>query len=321
MREAVFVKRNQERWQHIEKDLSHTNPDPDRLAAIFIQVTDDLSFAQTRYPGSRVTQYLNRLATQIHHHIYRNKRERTNRLLSFWQQEVPAEIFRSRREVIYALLVFLASISIGYLSALHDETFVRLILGDTYVNMTLENIRQGKPLAVYGQSESSSMFLTITFNNIRVAFMTFAMGIVFSIGSAYMLFYNGIMAGTFFAFFRKAGLMMHALPVIMLHGTLELTSIVIAGAAGFAMGNGFLFPGTYPRLTAFRMGAKRGLKIVIGLVPLFILAGFIESFITRYEFMPAFVKLLIIGLSAAGLIYYFVFLPYKLSLHGKPHLH
>jgi uncharacterized membrane protein SpoIIM required for sporulation len=105
--------------------------------------------------------------------------------------------------------------------------------------------------------------------------------------------------------------------VIMLHGTIELSSIVIAAAAGFTMGNSLLFPGTYSRLTSFKMGAMKGLKIVIGLVPFFILAGFIESFITRYAFMHWTIKASIIGLSAILMIYYFIIYPVRLKQNGK----
>lgn len=317
MREAAFVKRNQARWQQIEKDLQNNRPDPDRLAEIFIQLTDDLAFARTQYPESRVTHYLNNLASKIHHTIYRNKREDRKRFITFWKYEAPLELWHARRELLYAFVIFSVSIVIGYLSTLRDDTFARLILGDAYVNMTLENIKEGKPMAVYGSSDEGDMFLYITFNNIRVSFMAFAMGLLLSVGTGYILFMNGVMVGAFLAFFQREGLLGHALPVIMLHGTIELSSIVVAGAAGFVLGNGFLFPGTYPRLTAFRMGARRGLKIVISLTPLFILAGFIESFITRYEFMPATIKVLIIGLSACLIIFYFVWYPFKLSRHAK----
>lgn len=313
MREAAFVKRNQARWQQIEKDLLNSHPDPDRLAEIFIQLTDDLAFARTQYPESRVTLYLNNLASKIHHTIYRNKQEERKRFVTFWKYEVPVEIWSARRELTYSFLIFIVSLTIGYVSTLHDDTFARLILGDAYVNMTLENIKEEKPMAVYGSMDRADMFVYITFNNIRVAFMAFAMGLLFSVGTGYILFKNGVMVGAFVAFFQKEGLLMHALPVIMLHGTIELSSVVVAGAAGFVLGNGFLFPGTYPRLTSFRMGAKRGMKIVIGLVPLFILAGFIEAFITRYEFMPAAIKLVIIGLSACLILFYFVWYPYKLA--------
>ncbi|GIV36602.1 MAG: membrane protein [Cyclobacteriaceae bacterium] len=321
MREAAFVKRNQARWEKIEKDLYGRPTDPDRLAEIFIQLTDDLAFAQTQYPQSRVTAYLNNLASKVHHTLYRNRREDSRRFLTFWKNEVPHELWHARKELLYAFLIFILSIAAGYVSTLHDDSFARLILGDNYVNMTLQNIREGKPMAVYSQADSGNMFISITFNNIRVAFIAFAMGLLFSAGTGYILFRNGVMVGAFLAFFRQEGLLGHALPVIMLHGTIELSSIVVAGAAGFVLGNGFLFPGTYPRLASFRIHAVRGLKMVMSLVPLFVLAGFIESFITRYEFMPATGKLLIIGLSACLILFYFVWYPFQLSRNGKLYPH
>lgn len=322
MREAAFVKRNQERWQEIENALNALNrPHPDRLAEIFIQLTDDLSFARTQYPKSRVTQYLNSLASKIHLEIYKNKKEEKNRLITFWKHELPLIIYDSRKPLLYALIVFCTACLIGGVSAYHDETFVRLIMGDAYVNMTLENIENGNPMGVYGKMNEADMFFVITFNNIKVSFYAFVAGLIFSIGTGFLLFQNGVMFGAFLTFFLKKDLLMHSVMVIMLHGTIELSSIVIAGGAGFVMGNSFLFPGTYSRFDSFKLGVLRGVKIVIGLVPLFIIAGFIESFVTRYTMMPWPIKATIIALSAWLIIYYFVIYPYKLARHGKFHSH
>lgn len=322
MREAAFIKRNQERWQVIEQNLKAARPPhPDRLAEIFIQLTDDLSFARTQYPHSRVTHYLNGLASKIHEQIYRNKKEEKSRFITFWKFEVPMLLYESRRQILYAFILFMLAAAIGGLSALYDETFVRLILGDAYVNMTIENIKSGNPMAVYGSLQETDMFFMITFNNIKVSMLAFAAGLFFSVGTGFILFKNGIMVGAFLVFFYKQGLLLHSLSVIMLHGTIELPSVVVAGAAGFVMGNSFLFPGTYPRLYSFKEGVKRGMKIVIGLIPLFIVAGFIESFITRYALMPVLVKIFIIGLSALLILYYFVIYPRRLTRHAKLHPH
>ena len=318
VREAAFVKRNQQRWQEIEQALTtKQRPHPDRLAEIFIQLTDDLSFSRTQYPKSRVTQYLNNLASKIHLVIYTNKKEERSRFITFWKYELPMVLYESRRPLLYAFLIFIGSGIIGGISAYNDETFVRLILGDAYVNMTLENIEKGNPMAVYSGMNEGDMFFAITFNNIKVSFYAFVAGLFFSVGTGFMLFQNGIMVGAFLTFFLKKELLLHSLTVIMLHGTIELSSIVIAGAAGFVMGNSFLFPGTYSRFTSFKAGVKKGMKIVIGLVPLFILAGFIESFITRYTFMPWFLKAIVIGLSAVLIVFYFIIYPHKLAKHGK----
>ncbi|MDL5046748.1 stage II sporulation protein M [Oscillatoria amoena NRMC-F 0135] len=202
MREAAFVKRNQERWQAIETHLQAANqPHPDRLAEIFIQLTDDLSFARTQYPNSRVTGYLNSLASKIHLEIYKNKKEERNRFVTFWKYEVPLLLYQSRGQLVIALAIFLISCLIGAVSAFYDETFVRLILGDAYVNMTIENIKNGNPMAVYGNMNETDMFFAITFNNIRVSMFAFAAGLLFSVGTGYILFSNGIMVGAFLSFF------------------------------------------------------------------------------------------------------------------------
>lgn len=318
MKEAAFIKQNKTRWQEFEKVVKHQRQaQPDKLAELFIQVTDDLSFARTQYPESRTTQYLNSLASKVHLEIYKNKREDTNRFVTFWKYELPEVIYDSRKPLLYALIIFLVSGVIGALSTIYDDTFVRLILGDGYVNMTLENIEGGNPTKVYSTWDEVNMFFMITWNNVQVSFMVFVMGVFASIGTGYHLFSNGVMVGTFIAFFYQQEQLAHALPVIMLHGTIELSSIVIAGGAGFVMGNSLMFPKTYSRLTSFKYGAVKGLKIIMGLVPFFILAGFIESFITRHAFMHWGLKTLVISLSAILMIYYFVIYPILLKRNGK----
>ncbi|HPJ53951.1 MAG TPA: stage II sporulation protein M, partial [Flavobacteriales bacterium] len=194
----------------------------------------------------------------------------------------------------------------------------RLILGDDYVNMTLQNIREGKPMAVYGSSGEGLMFLGITVNNVRVALLAFAAGIAAGFGTVYVLLFNGIMVGAFQYFFHEQGVLRESLLTIWVHGTLEISAIVIAGAAGLALGRGMLFPGTYTRMESFRRGAMLGLKVVIGLVPVFVVAGFLESFVTRHALsVPSFVSASIIVLSLAFLIGYFILLPRHVQLRSS----
>ncbi len=318
MRESAFVKRNKARWEEFEAVVKNQQQaPPDKLAELFIQITDDLSFSRTQYPKSRTTQYLNSLASKIHGEIYKNKKEEKNRFILFWKEELPAVMITVQKQLLYAFIIFVIAGTIGAVSAAYDDTFVRLILGDGYVNMTLENIKNGNPTKVYSSSGEVEMFFLITRNNILVSFMVFIYGVFLSLGTGLYLFYNALMVGTFMMFFYNENQLAQGLPVIMLHGTIELTSIVIAAAAGFVMGNSLLFPGTYSRLASFRMGSLKGLKIVMGLVPFFVIAGFIESFITRYAFMHWSLKTVIIGLSAFLMIYYFILYPIQLKRNGR----
>ena len=316
MREAAFVKQNIRRWQDYEKLLDGDGViAPDKKSEAFIQLTDDLSFAQTQYPESETVRYLNHLCSRIHQQIYKNKKEGRSRFITFWTRELPALMATLRKPMFYSFIIIMVGMGIGIISTLKDDTFVRLILRDGYVNTTLENIRNGNPLGIYGNGDQLDMFFTLTFNNIGVSFLAFAYGLLFSVGTGYILFENGVMLGTFFTLFYQHNLLFDSILVVMLHGTLEISAIIIAGGAGLRMGNSFLFPGTYSRLDSFKRGANDGLKVVMGLMPLFIVAGFIESFITRYSSMPVLLKAMIIGSSLFFVVYYFFVYPLRFQEH------
>lgn len=315
MREAVFVEKNAGKWKRLENT---SGVGADELAGNFIELTDDLSYARTFYPGSETSRYLNGIASRYHELIYRNKREARSRFATFWTEGLPLTLAATRRQLLYAFLVFLAAMLIGAFSAARDDTFVRLIMGDSYVNQTLENIEKGDPMAVYKSMGAGEMFLAITFNNIRVSFIAFVAGVLFSAGTVWVLFRNGIMLGAFQYFFYQKGLLLTSALSIWIHGTLEISAIVLAGSAGLTMGNSILFPGTYSRLESFRRGARRGLRIVTGLVPVFIAAGLLEGFVTRHSDMPVWLSIAIISVSAAFVLYYFVIYPKKRERLHKP---
>lgn len=314
MREAAFVKQNKEKWIAFENALdSKTTINPDYLANLYIQLTNDLAYAQTYYENSSTLTYLNSLASQAHQQIYRNKKESKKRFITFWRTEFPLFFADHLKILLYAFIIFIVAVAIGTISSLNDDSFVRLILGDAYVNKTLENIREGNPTGIYQKDSMLGMFLYITINNIRVGMICFAVGIFTSIGSGYIQFTNGVMVGAFFTMFYLEGVAGDAWPVIMLHGTIELSVIVICGAAGMIMGNSILFPGTYSRRYSFVQGAKKGLKVLVSTIPLFIVAGFIEGFVTRYAFMPKVLLYLILLVSVVIILGYYVWYP----LHVK----
>lgn len=310
MREAAFVKQNKEKWIAFEKAIGlKSQINPDILADHYIHLTNDLAYAQTYYPESKTLQYLNSLTAQAHQQIYQNKKESSNRIVSFWKDEFPLFFYQHQKTLGYAFLIFGIAIFIGAISAIYDDSFVRLILGDRYVNETLDNIEAGNPTAIYSGGSEWGTFIAITVNNIRVAMLAFAFGVITSLGSAYILFSNGVMVGAFFTMFANNDVFWEASKNIMLHGTIELSVIVVAGCAGMVMGNSILFPKTFSRRLSFMRGAKDGLKIVVSTIPFFIIAGFIEGFITRYNTMPIWLALTIIMASFALIIYYYVIYP------------
>lgn len=314
MREAAFVKQNKDKWLRFENVLKNNiQISPDELSALYIEITDHLSYAQTFYSKSGTHQYLNNLAILAHQKIYKTKRESRRRFITFYTEEFPLFFRAYHKQLLISFLTFTLFCIIGAFSAATDGDFVRLILGDAYVNMTLDNIEKGDPMAVYKKMGEMEMFLGITINNIKVALNAFVFGIFLSIGTVFILMNNGVMVGSFQYFFYDQGLLWESVRTIWIHGTIEISVIIIAGCAGLAIGNSILFPGTYTRLQSFIRGAKAGLKIIISTIPFFIVAGFLEGFVTRQTQMPDWLAITIIGSSLYLILFYYVFYPIKLN--------
>ncbi|MCW5519791.1 stage II sporulation protein M [Aureitalea sp. L0-47] len=314
MREAAFAKQNKDKWLKFENVLrNNVQVSPDELSALYIEITDHLSYAQTFYPNSNTLRYLNGLSVLAHQKIYKTKRESRSRFITFYTEEFPLFFAQYQKQLLISFLTFALFSIIGAYSSATDGDFVRLILGDGYVNMTLDNIDSGDPMAVYKEMGEMNMFLGITINNVRVALIAFLFGIFFSLGTLYILMRNAIMLGSFQYFFYDQGMLWESARTIWIHGTIEISVIIVAGAAGLVFGNGILFPGTYSRLQSFVRGAKAGLKIVISTVPFFIIAGFLEGFVTRHTEMPDWLAILIILGSLNLIVFYYVIYPIKLK--------
>ncbi len=202
---------------------------------------------------------------------------------------------------------------IGAVTVANDPSFAEQVMGTEYVNQTLNNIERGKPLDVYTEVSAPghmNMFVRITTNNIRVAFIAFFGGFFLTIGAHIVLFGNGVMVGVFQYFFSTKGLLVTSFLGIWIHGAFEISAIVLSAGAGFTAGNGLLFPGSRTRSQALQISTKRGLKIMLSLVPFLIAAGFLESYVTmNYQDLPDWSKWTLIGLSFGLILFYYVFYP------------
>lgn len=323
MREAMFIKKNAEKWKEYQQ-LQTGNPD--ETAERFITLVDDLSYAKTFYPRSKVTHWINGIAASIYQSIYRNRKEKYSRIFQFWKYELPLLFRRYHGIFLCTTLFFIIAIIIGVYSSMHNEAFSRSILGDGYVDMTEDNIAKGDPFGVYKSDNPFNMFIRIAFNNIGVAFRAFVGGFTMGLFTIYILWFNGVMLGTFQQLFFAKGLGIKSILVIWIHGTLEISSIVIAATAGLILAYGVLFPGTYSRMVSFRRCARDAAKILICLVPLFILAAFFESYVTHLmsqtydkannNGLPVWASVLILSASLVFIIWYFVIWPILLRRRG-----
>ena len=317
MREIAFIKTNKEKWLEFEQAIfGKAKKNPDEMANLYIQLMNDLSYAQTYYAKSKTVVYLNYLASQIYQKIYKTKRTESNRLVYFFKTEVPLLLYEYKRYLVYAFALFFISVSFGVVSAQYDTDFVRLILSDGYVNETLENIKKGNPVAIYKSGSNWGSFIGITFNNLKVGMMCYVFGIFGGIGTFYFSLQNGIMLGSFQYFFFQQGVFWKSVRGIWIHGSMEIFAIVIETAAGYILGASILFPKTYSRMNSFKIGFKNSFKIFLSTVPFTIAAGFLEGFITRYSIdMPNWLSSFIILFTLAIIAFYYLIYPF--IVHNK----
>ncbi|MBC7424689.1 MAG: stage II sporulation protein M [Ferruginibacter sp.] len=322
MREGMFIKKNVDKWNAYQRTQTD---DPDETAERFITLVDDLSYAKTFYPKSKVTRWINSIAAGIYQNIYQNKKEKYNRVFTFWKYELPLLFKKYHKTLLFTFIVFVLFTCVGIFGSIKDESFIRGVLGDGYVDMTEENIAKGDPFGVYKSENPFTMFVWIAMNNSFVALMMVAGGALVGVWTLYAMWQNGLMLGCFQYMFFAKGLGMKSVMVIWVHGTLEILAFVIASTAGFIIAQGILFPATYSRLASFKTAIKDALKVMIILVPIFILAAFFESYVTHLmsntygkdskEGMPVWASAIILGLSLTFIVWYFVI--YPIRLHKK----
>lgn len=320
MKETTFINQNKKKWATFEKMSKTQQNDPDEMSRLFVELTDDLSFARTYYPKRSVRVYLNSLAQRVFHDLYKKKRTPLKKFLTFWTEDLPLEMFRARWVLLYAFLIFVGGFLIGMVSTIDNEDFLGSVIGYEYVAMAEHNIEKGQPMSVYGRDSEAMSFVGIAVNNLRVMFITFVLGIFVSFGSKLYLFFNSIMVGAFQWFYVVRNLTLTSFLTIWIHGAFEIPAIILSAAAGITMGNGILFPGTLTRSQSLVISAKRGIKMMIGIIPFIVLAAFIEGYATRHTVIttegdpiptewPAALKWLFILTCFAIVIFYFVIYP------------
>jgi uncharacterized membrane protein SpoIIM required for sporulation len=328
MREARFIKKNVDKWNQYQQEETK---DPDEMADRFITLLDDLSYAKTFYPKSKVTRWINGIAANIYQSIYQNKKQNFSRVIRFWKYELPLLFRKYHLVFLFTFLLFVSFVSIGVISSTNDPDFARQFFNHKvqpgYYDETISAIQRGDPFGVYKDSNPFSMFVRIAYNNISVAFKTVIFGVLFGIGTILFMWTNGLMLGCFQYIFFSQGLGWQSVLVIWIHGTIEISSVVIASCAGIILGTGWLFPGTYTRKESFLRAAKDAIKICVSLVPFFIIAAFFESYVTHLMSntfaknsadigLPVPLSIIILAASFFLILWYFVLYPVRLHNTG-----
>lgn len=323
MREGLFIKKNVQKWEEYEH--LDTN-DPDEMADRFTTLVDDLAYAKTFYPHSKVTRLINGLAVSIYQSIYQNKKENYSRIISFFKTDLPLVILKNHKVFLFSFTVFAVCCLMGVISSMQDYEFVKGVLGDGYVAMTEENIASGDPFGVYKNLADGgyfSSFIWLFFHNVKIDFLMFIAGLLCGVFTLHLLFYNSVMLGCFQYLFFSKGLGLKSILVIWIHGTLEISAMIISATAGFIIAKGILFPGSFKRIISFKNRMKDAVKIMIIFVPLTLGAAFLEGYVTHlmsetYDNdikggMPVWVSILILALSLSFVIWYFIIYPLRLQ--------
>jgi uncharacterized membrane protein SpoIIM required for sporulation len=315
MREVAFIKQNKEKWLEFEQGFSNKEEkSSDDVANLHIKIMNDLVYAQTYYPKSKVTTYLNKLAKSSFDKVYDSKRKDKNAFLYFFLDKVPLLSYKYRKYFYVSFIFFFICFFIGLLSTFNDESFARQILGNSYVDQTLENIESGDAMAIYKGGSNWGTFIGIYDNNQRVGLNMFLSGLFLGIGTGFYVVVNAIMVAVFQAFFYQNNSLFDSLKGIWIHGTYEIFGIIIEAAAGYIIGASILFPGTLKRFESFKIGFRDSFYIFISTIPFTIMAAFLEGYVTRYSnIMSTFFCFAIILFCLITISYYYLVLPFVIA--------
>jgi uncharacterized membrane protein SpoIIM required for sporulation len=248
------------------------------LGLLYRQIATDLAVL-VEDPGSiRYAEYVNQLLARAHHTIYATERPHPIALLHFLL-EYPRIFRRNIRPSVLSLAIFLAAAALGASLAYRDADFKTRILGPAMVE-TIERREMWTHSIVAVKPIASSQIMT---NNMSVALMTFAAGITGGVGTIYLIAFNGLLLGVIGAACALSGMSVSLWSFVAPHGVLELPAIVIAGGAGLRLAQGMVFPGMRPRRQAITEAGSESVKVVLGCIPMLVIAGVIEAFVSPTE--------------------------------------
>ena len=309
---AQFVQPRRERWEQLNALLqrietlklrSLSRAELKRLGQLYRSLTSDLAQAQTNFPQSDLAQALNQLASRAHPHVHRSRSLTGRSVWEFFRADLPQTFRRNLHLFNLAALIFLAGAALAGVATLIDENIATVLLSPQLIESI--HRREMWTERIFSVMPSSVMSTVIMANNISVAFMTFAMGLTFGVGTCYLLALNGVMLGCVMALCFHYGLLGPLLEFVTAHGVVEISVIVVAGTAGLLVGSALVNPGDYRRRDSLAMRGKDGARLVLGTAPMLVVVGMIEGFVSPHPGIPAMVKM-VLGLVLGALFYLYL---------------
>ncbi|HJR58238.1 MAG TPA: stage II sporulation protein M [Vicinamibacterales bacterium] len=254
------------------------------LALLYRQTAADLSTAREDPGSAALTRYLNELLGRSHNLVYAGAaRSRPASVVRFFVDGFP-QIFRETLPYsLAAFALFLAGAAAGIVLAATDPGFERFVLNGQMMD-TIERREMWTHGIVSVKPYASSAIMT---NNIAVSLAACATGMLAGLGPAYMMLFNGLLIGVVGSACHRAGMSVDLWSFVTPHGVLELPAIFIAGGAGLLLAKGILFPGTLPRRDSIADAGRDAIRLLLGVLPLLVIAGVIEGFVSPTATPPA----------------------------------
>lgn len=280
------------------------------LGRLYRSSSADLSRARAMNLGTDILVYVNNLVVRAHNQVYLRKSNRLLDCFNFFYATFPRQVRENIVYIAISFAVFMAGGVICYDYTCKDLNFARLELlaGHPLVSDDMWDMIEARKMWTDQLQDASPIFSSlITTNNIRVSLLAFVLGITGGIGTLILLFYNGMSGGTIFGMCQHFGLLSNISLFVIGHGSLELPAIFISGGAGLVLGKSIVFPGAYSRNDSVRRASKRAICLFAGSIPLLLIAGAVEGFISPRTDLHGWVKTLVgICLFLALLVYLFV---------------
>ena len=282
-----FVRRNQADWRRLEALLDRaeksmqalSDEELDDLGRLYRQATSDLALAQRDFPNQKVARHLNGLVARAHAVIYRGEPFRMRALRQFFTRTFPQIYRRLWPYTLTAFLVFLVPAIIAFFAVLRNPDAIHLLLGRNAQDL-VQQVQEGKMWTEIAPAVRSAASTAILTNNIQVMFLTFAGGVSAGLLTLYVLLVNGLQIGALFGLLQIHGMSANLAEFIIAHGVIELSVIFLSGGVGLYMGDGLLRPGLLRRRDALAARARVGVQAILGGIPLLVIAGLIEGFIS-----------------------------------------
>ncbi len=245
-------------------------------SALYRQAVSDLAYARMCYPGHPVVRQLEQLVGHAHSLLYQADRSRSRNWVGFWRTTWPARVRQAAGPILLSTAIFWAGALVGFFLTMEYPTLEGFFISPS-MRAAIESKHLWTESLTRVAPAASSQIAT---NNINVSLLAWGLGLSLGIGTVWLMLFNGIMLGAIAAACLRGGMLQPLAEFVVGHGSLELPAIWISGGAGLLMARALLFPGRYSRRVELRLRGRESVQIMVGIVPILLIAGLVEAFVS-----------------------------------------